>query len=294
MNKLFALLLLLFFLTSCEKSVDLKLDQVEPKLVVEATIENGQAPVVILTKSLAYFSKISPQQLANSFVHGAAITVSNGTKTHKLKEYNIPLANGYTLYYYSIDSANLASAFLGQLQASYSLNIVAEGQTYTSKTTIPTYHKTLDSVWYRPVVGDTSGKQVLVYVRAADATGFGDYVRYWTKRNREAFLPGFTSVYDDLVIDGTTYNLVVEPGVDRNSDDNDFDTRSFKKGDTVTLKLSGIDKATYDFWRTMEYTYASVGNPFSTPTKVLSNISGDALGYFGGYASQYKTIIIPR
>jgi hypothetical protein len=44
----------------------------------------------------------------------------------------------------------------------------------------------------------------------------------------------------------------------------------------------------------MEYTYASVGNPFASPVKVLSNISNNALGYFGGYASQYRTIIIPR
>jgi hypothetical protein len=60
----------------------------------------------------------------------------------------------------------------------------------------------------------------------------------------------------------------------------------------VTLKLCNIDKATYDFWRTMEFAYSSVGNPFSSPTKVLSNISGGALGYFGGYAAQFKTIII--
>jgi hypothetical protein len=43
----------------------------------------------------------------------------------------------------------------------------------------------------------------------------------------------------------------------------------------------------------MEFTYLSVGNPFSSPTRVLSNISNGALGYFGGYASQYKTIVIP-
>ena len=100
-------------------------------------------------------------------------------------------------------------------------------------------------------------------------------------------------MYDDFVIDGTTYELEVEPGVDRNGG-LFTDERGFRKGDTVTLKLSGIDKPTYDFWRTMEYTYGSVGNPFSSPIKVTTNISGGALGYFGGYASQYKTIIIPR
>jgi hypothetical protein len=84
----------------------------------------------------------------------------------------------------------------------------------------------------------------------------------------------------------------VAPGVDRNVSDKE--TILFNRGDTVTFKLSNIDKATFDFWRTMEFSYNSVGNPFSTPTKVLSNVSNDALGYFGGYATQYRTLIIPK
>ncbi|MDB5251900.1 MAG: hypothetical protein JWP27_1069 [Flaviaesturariibacter sp.] len=294
MNRFTVFLALAILLLSCEKTIHLELETVPPKIVVEGTIENGGHPLVILTRSQAYFARITPQQLAASFVHGATVTIATGARVDTLKEYAVPLAPGFSLSYYTSDSARLASAITGQLQTSYALRIESEGSVYTATTTIPGYHKRLDSIWYQPVTGDTSGRQVLVYVRAADAPGFGDYVRYWTKRNREPYLPGFTSVYDDLVIDGTTYNLAVEPGIDRNSDDNSFASRAFKKGDTVTLKLSGIDKATYDFWRTMEYTYASIGNPFSTPVRVLSNVSGGALGYFGGYASQYRSIIIPR
>ena len=293
MKRIVVAVLLGFTLLGCEKKVDLDLEEVPPKLVVEASIEIGEAPVVILTKSLAYFSSISPQLLVNSFVRGAEVSISNGSLTHKLKEYSVVLAPGFALYYYSTDSSNLATAFTGQLNTAYNLEIKSEGQTYTSKTTIPGYNKVLDSIWFKPVVGDTSNKEVQVYVRAKDPQGFGNYIRYWTKRNRGNFLPGNVSVYDDLVIDGTQYDILVEPGIDRN-EDNVFDPPPFLRGDTVTLKLSGIDKPTYDFWRTMEYTYQSVGNHFSTPIKVLSNISNGALGYFGGYASQYKTIIIPR
>jgi hypothetical protein len=62
----------------------------------------------------------------------------------------------------------------------------------------------------------------------------------------------------------------------------------------VDVKLSNIDKATYDFWRTMEYNYQSIGNPFSSPVQVISNISNGALGYFGGYGSQYTQLSIPQ
>jgi Domain of unknown function (DUF4249) len=281
-------------LSGCEKNIDFKLDQTEPKLVVEATIENGTAPMVFLTRSFNYFSEITPALLTGSFVHGAVIKVSNGTQTHQLKEYTVPVINGFNLYYYSIDSANLATAFTGQLKTNYTLEINVDGKTYTSATTIPDITKKIDSIWSRPVPGDTSQKQVNVIIKVTDPPGFGDYVRYWTKRNSEPYLPGFSSVFDDYVIDGTTYELPVEPGIDRNAKENDFDLRSFKKGDTVTLKLSNIDKVTYDFWRTMEYTYSSIGNPFASPVKVINNISNGALGYFGGYASQYRTIIIPR
>jgi hypothetical protein len=100
-------------------------------------------------------------------------------------------------------------------------------------------------------------------------------------------------VFDDLIIDGTTYELQIDPGINRNAERKE-EEHFFNKGDTVTFKLANINKTTFDFWRTMEYSYASIGNPFATPVKVLGNISNGALGYFGGYASQYHTLVIPR
>jgi hypothetical protein len=283
----------LFLLCGCEKAVNFDLDESSPRLVVEATIENGQAPVVVLSKSTNYFSSINPQVLANSFVHGAQITVSNGTKTHKLKEYEQAVNADYKIYYYSVDSSNLTTAFAGQLNNTYSLKIVAEGQEYASTTTIPNITKRVDSLWWRKALATKDTNKVVMIVRATDPPGFGDYARYFTKRNREPFYPPFSAVFDDLVIDGTTYELLVDPGFNRN-DDLKEEERMFNRGDTVTVKLCNIDKATYDFWRTMEYSYASIGNPFASPVKVLSNISNGALGYFGGYACQYHTLVIPK
>lgn len=281
------------FLFGCEKNIDFNLKNSANKLVVEATIENGQAPIVILTKSVGFFSKISPEILSQSFVHGADVFISNGTRTHKLKEYSQTISQGISFYFYTTDSGSLSTAFVGELNHAYSLRIVSQGKEYTSTTTIPNITKRIDSLWWKQAPATTDTSKVIVIVKATDPPGYGDYVRYFTKRNNEPFYPGINSVFDDLFIDGTTYELQVDPGVDRNVERND-NNRFFKRGDTVTLKLSNIDKATYDFWRTMEYSYASVGNPFSTPVKVLSNINGDALGYFGGYASQYRSIIIPH
>ena len=284
-----------FILLSCEKSISFTPDNADPLVVVEASIENGQPPVVILSKSTNYFSEISADILANSFIRNARIEVSNGTLTHVLKEYKNSLGNGYDVYYYSIDSTNLATAFLGQLASSYSLKITVDGKDYTATTTIPALTKTVDSVWWIKPPPNVDSNLARVMARIKDPQGFGNYARYFTKVNSGPFLPGANSVFDDQLVDGTTYDVQVDKGIDRNEEIDDPDTYFlYARGDTVTIKQANIDKATYDFWRTIEYSYASIGNPFSSPTKVLTNIKGGALGYFGGYAAQYRTIIIPK
>src|SRR3982074_3418160 len=113
-------------LYSCEKTITFHLNDTASKLVVEATIENGQAPLVFLSKSLDYFSKISPDILANSFVHNAEVYISDGTVTQRLKEYSIPIANQYAFYYYSTDTSNPGPAFLGTLKTAYSLRVISD------------------------------------------------------------------------------------------------------------------------------------------------------------------------
>ena len=291
MKQIWVLLIFCFAFFSCEKNIDFKLKDAAALLVVDAQIENGQSPTVALSKSLDYFGAISPQILANSFVHNAEVSMSNGTVTHKFKEYTLPLGNGYFIYYYSIDSANLATAFVGEFNRQYNLTIKVDGKIYTSKTTIPALTKIFDSLWTKlpPQNVDTS-KRVLM-ARAIDPPGLGNYVRYFTKKNSERFLPGFNSVFNDEVIDGTTYQGQVDQGVDRNNTLPTGDDRFFTRGDTISFKLSNIDKATYTFWNTWEFNQQSIGNPFSQPGKVLGNISNGALGAFCGYASLVGTVI---
>lgn len=277
-------------LVSCEKNIDFNLKYAEPVVVVDAQIENGQAPTVALSSSLSFFSTISTQILASSFIHNADVTMSNGVLTHRLKEYSIPVGNGYFIYYYSIDSANLATAFIGELNKQYNLTVKVDGKTYTSKTTIPALTKIFDSLWTKlPPPNVDTAKRVLM-ARAIDPPGLGNYVRYYTKKNSERFLPGYNSVFNDEVIDGTTYQGQVDQGVDRNSLATG-DDRFFARGDTISFKLSNIDKATYTFWNTWEFNQQSIGNPFSQPGKVIGNISNGALGAFCGYASLVGTVI---
>lgn len=288
-----AVFFLVFILSSCEKNIDFSLHEVADVLVVDATIENGQPPVIILSKSVDYFSKINPQILENSFVHKADVQVSNGVRNQKLKEYYIDSTGGYRIYFYSIDTSSVSTLFIGELNKTYSLKIKAEGKEYSATTTIPALSKKIDSMWWKKAPLNADINKVVVMIRATDPPGLGNYIRYFTKKNSGPFLPGDVSAYDDQFVDGTTYDFPLDPGVDRNNKI-PFEDNYFKRGDTVTVKLCNIDKATYKFWSTMEFAYQSIGNPFASPNKVTGNISNGALGAFSGYAAFFKTIVIPK
>ncbi len=291
--KLFVFVCSILLLVSCEKNIDLNLREPEKIVVVDASIENNMPPVVVLTNSFDYYSKIDLQLLAGAFIHDADVSISDGTQTYKLKEFSIDSGAGIQLFYYSIDTANGAAQLTGQLNTLYNLKIISQGKEYIASTTIPELTKTPDSLWWKPAPFNADTGNVVVMVKATDPPGLGNYIRYFTKKNSDRFLPGENSVYDDQVIDGSTYEIRVDPGIDRNNKIS-FDENYFRRGDTVTLKLCNIDRVTYRFWLTMEFAYQSIGNPFASPNKVLGNISNGALGAFSGYAAFYKTITIPE
>ncbi|SEW53595.1 DUF4249 domain-containing protein [Chitinophaga arvensicola] len=293
MRKLSFFIPVILLFSACEKDISVDLPVEAPQLVVEGTFENGMYPQVILTHSLNYFSSITPDILAKAFVHNAAVTVTDaGNNVMTLKERVIDSANT-KFYVYGPDFTGGSARFTGKVPGTYTLRINADNKAYESVTTIPSRGMRLDSIWWTLVQVDDSTKARL-WVKITDAPAFGNYGRYFTRRNREPFLPGRNSVVDDQLVNGTTFEIPVDAGVDKNKKPDVSTDAFFELGDTVTLKFCNIDKATWDFWRTLDFAYNSNGNPFSSPTKILGNVSGGALGYWGGYTVSYKTIIISR
>ena len=278
------------FLVSCEKDINIKLDPSQTKLVVDATIENGQAPVVFLSKSLDFFSKINPEVLASSLVRNARIKIGDGISEVILTEDSI-VRNTSKVYFYTTSGSALF--FRGKANTKYTITIEVLGEVYTATTSIPEITRRIDSLWWEKIPFAEDTNDVRVMFKGTDRVGLGDFIRYFTKKGQEPFLPGINSVFDDQIIDGSTYTVQIDKGFDKNLEFADS-LSNFKRGDTVTIKLCNIDKGTYDFWRTYEFSFQSIGNPFSSPTRISGNISNDALGYFGGYGAQYRTVIIPK
>jgi hypothetical protein len=293
-RKLLNLLLFIICFSSCEKDITIKLDPTNTDLVVDASIDNGRFPVVVLTKSLDYFSVLDPSLLLSSYIHNARVMMSNGGITAQLREESVKNdSTGLTSYFYTFSDSTSGPKFRGELNTKYHLEIQVGNTVYTASTTIPGLDKYIDSLWWVKAPKSADSLLVNLKARVVDPPGYGNYTRYYTSINDGPYYPGLNSVFDDQITDGTTYTVTVTRGVNRNLPINQDDYSFFNKGDSVVVKLANIDKATYDFWRTMEFNYQSIGNPFSTPTSVISNISSGALGYFGGYAAQYKGLLIP-
>jgi Domain of unknown function (DUF4249) len=211
MRNLIFILILVFI--SCEKDINIKLDPSQSRLVVDASIENNQPPVVFLSKSLDFFGKINPEVLSSSLVRNAKIKISDGTTEVMLTEDSV--VRGTTKVYFYTTSGT-SQFFIGRVGARYNLTIEALGTVYTSSTTIPEITRRIDSLWWEKVPFADDTNDVRIMLTGTDKPGLGDYIRYFTKRGQEPFLPGINSVFDDQIIDGTTYTVQVDKGFDKN------------------------------------------------------------------------------
>lgn len=305
--------------TSCTKIVDVEIPKGEEKMAVEGTIEVGRPPIILLTTSQGFFDNININNLGAYFVHDAKITITTGSDTIALTEFclnDLPATDEQKkqllqTFGYSADSAlpipNVcvysipdlincilggSCSFTGKEETRYDLRIEAKDKVLTSYTTIPKAIG-IDSLTVRPRPNAPADDTYMaVYNNLTVPKTFGNFVRYWTKRNDEPYyLPGTQSVWDDKLFIGLSIALPVERGYPRGANIKPEVYSFFEKGDTVTMKWSNIDSRSYDFYFTLENDGG--GSPFSSPVEVKSNIDG-GLGVWAGLASQYYTIVIPK
>jgi len=291
-----AVFILMMGLISCEKEVHINLNNGESQLVVQGVIETGLPPYVLLSKSIGYSPTIDLSTLANTYVHGAVVTVSDGSRTVTLREYQIDSVvqnTSYSFYIYSVDSADPQSfSFVGQLEHYYTLHISFEGKDYTATTKIPN-PKPLDSLWAEKTDTVDNPNTRVVWFKYSDPDSLGNCFRYFTSTNRGPFYPWINSVFNDDIINGATVSYRMNLGYDH-SKNPDFDSvGKARVGDTVIIKWCAIDKGVYNFYNTLEYSTGTVGSPFVSPVNVKTNMNGGALGIWAGYGTTYKTIIIP-
>jgi len=290
------LIFALLMLSSCEKEIELKLPEAELKLVVEGWIEQDSFAIVSITRNASYFDKVDTAVILNSFVKNAEVYISNSDgKSEKLElDYSNAFKNIWPHICYK------GKSLKGEIGKTYHLTIYAEGDTILGKTTIPE-PTTLDSLWWKPdnISNPDNDSLGFIWANYSDDPNVSKYYRFFTKRlgRDNNFIPIFGSVYTDEFFSGKEFTFYLHRGVGIITDiealQDDKELFYFKKGDTVDIKLTSIDKEHYEFWRTIEQEVLMGGNPFMFPAVIRHNVT-NAIGVFGGYSITYYRLIIGK
>lgn len=268
---------------ACVPEPELDQTTYEPKLVIDGSIESGGFPRVVLSNSASYFMNIDSANIRDLIVSTAKVTVSDGVNEEILTLKRDD--NFFPPYIYQ------GTSLKGETGKTYSLTVEVKGKRYTASTTIPPPAQ-FDKLWFELAPGkDSLG---YVYGQITDDAAVANYYRVFTQRLNEddRFIPVYLSAVGDQYFNGQQFTFTLLRGPENFT--NVIDDLYFKRGDSVRVKLCSMDRAHFDFWRTVERELYVVGNPFSSSgNKIISNIDGDnALGVWGGYGVSYYAINI--
>lgn len=298
-----------FLLSSCEEPFIPENLQQAPQIVVEGFIEAGdeaKPAYLVMTKTLPFLSSISSETLNNNYVSGAKVTLSDGTKSITLTEVcfkDLPQAlkkEAAKILGFKVENdafipnvcfyADLNGAMPGKAGKTYQIEILTEGKKITASTTIPLPVE-LDSLRFIASPGANQDSFLLLTSILADPKAQQNFYRYQVKMGDGPFItPGGGSLFDDRLFNGQNFRLnLPRPGADGES----FSITTFglyPVGKETTIRWVNMDQSLFDFWNTLEFSINNQG-PFSTYTRVKTNVKG-ALGVWGGhYTKNYKLIV---
>ncbi|WP_026451602.1 DUF4249 domain-containing protein [Aequorivita capsosiphonis] len=253
MKKLFAIILCLGVLTSCEDVIDVELNEAPPRLVVEANIniwEDGTAnSLVRLTTTAAFFDNNVPP-VSNALV--SIIDDSGRVYPFTYSE------NGFYV-------SNLSP----QLETDYTLKIIFNDETYSATERLYSVAP-LEFVEQRNDGGFT-GEDIELKAFFTDPAGEDNFYFFEGLSDRGDVL----DVYSDAFFDGNSifaYYLVED----------------LAPGDDVQFNLYGVNEAFHNFmFVLLQQSNNQGGGPFETqPATVRGNIINETkaddypLGYF--------------
>jgi hypothetical protein len=263
MKNIFYILIAVATFSSCQKDIDLDLNSANPSIVIESNYAAEDSTVrVRITKTVNYFGSEAVPTVDNATV---TITDQNGVSQ------SVPfLASGdYIL-----------SNYAPQFNTTYSLNVVAEGISYTaiSKMASPVIMDPIEFDWFEGGFGFDEGfVMVINFLDPADTVNF--YAARFTVNGTvfDRLNEGFTQ--DDALTDGNYQSrpLFGGPQVD--------------SMDVVGLELLSIDEAIYNYLN--EAASIVGGSTSAAPGNPTSNWDNDALGYFSAYSSSREEVTLP-
>lgn len=248
-------------LSSCEKVIDVKLDEGSKKYVIEGNVSN-----IATIPNEVKISQTKKFEDSNNFngITGATVTIQvNNANIYILPEVSTGIYQ--------------TTAFTGMPGSTYKLSVAINGSTFTAVSQMPSKTVTLDTLTVTDLAfGGNSFKTIAPSY--LDPSGLGNSYRFIQYANGVQVKKVF--VQNDELSDGLR---ITRPLVNQDGD--------LKNGDIIKVEIQCIDADVYKYWYSLDQ--ASTGNSSATPANPVSNISGGALGYFSVHSINSKTIVVP-
>lgn len=245
-------------LVSCEKEIDIDLNEADQKVVIVGNVSNLEEPATVrITRSIAFDQPNDFPAVTNGTVE---ITRFFGTEeeTFILSEV--------------LPGVYQTETPIGQQGAKFKLRVVVDGEIYEAECTMPDQTEIVDFYFDELFPGSLfPGLDFL------DVGGRKDFYKGNLFINGE--LQPDIFITDDTFTDGQI-NSVLFGGPDL----------EFNSGDTVMVQVDHIDEAIYNYWLTLQQ---NVNDATAAPANPDTNLSNGALGYFSAFSRSSVEGIVP-
>lgn len=262
MKNIAYLLGIVLIAASCQKVIDVDLNDTNKTIVIEGNY-TGQDSTVRVNVSLtsSYFdSEPSP------VIDNAVVTITDGA--------------GITTVVPSIGSGNYElSGYIPSYGSDYVLTVTHDGVTYSAKCNMPV-PVTLDPITYLYFDGFFGAEGgYAAFMNFNDPANVENYYIAALGLNGVIY-DGIDDLFtqDDALTDG---NLVQRPL---------FASDFYDIGDTIYMELRSVDKAIYDY--TNEIQSIIGGSNSAAPGNPTTNWDNGALGYFNAYGISKDTVVV--
>ena len=261
MKRIFFPIIAALLFASCEEVIEIDLNDSDPTLVVEGTIELGQRASIVLTETSSYFDESSSNTVEDAYV---ILTSSTG---------EIEVLN------HQENGLYVSQNTVGVENMEYQLTIEHGDNEYEAITTLNPPVEITRLVAMESMGPESKGLEFQVLAQFLDDPNSANYyrLRYYTNGIHVSGVQGYLAVTDDLA---STDDLI----------STSLRRKTFKSGKKVTVELLTVDKATYEYFNTLADNLNSSGINSSAPFNPTSNISNGALGYFSAWAVTSKEI----
>lgn len=257
----------------CTEYVDINLNKVKPRLVVDGELTtNITGNFIRLTTTADFFSN---QQTPK--VDGAKVTVSDGFETVVLHQ-----QDEFPGYYF------FPNGFAGLVGQSYHLVVELNGNhaglegRYEARATMPAMLQ-VDSIG---CLYDKDDKRWRVLYYGQDHPDVKDYYMFMVAKNDSLVSDQYSEmmVFDDELFNGSRFNGVWVQSI-REENNSGKPMVTLKNGDWIVLYVCGITRPCFEYLSALS-TETGFKNPVfgGPPANLRGNISNGALGFFNTYS----------